>query len=235
MKPTPEPASELFDPAGLEALLARTEHDPAASRELDFLADVVAAAELERARLTLRRAPSAPALRLPRRSWILAAAASVLFVFALGLWYFRGPRDGTRRALAELAAPRYLASELRGGDEVLGEVFARAMEPYARADWAAAEDTLAELLQRYPEHGPSHFYLAAACEQRGDAARAEAEYRRAASSPDALLSEHARLRLALLWLARGEHERARGALAALRDEGGELAPSAREWLERLER
>lgn len=235
MKPTPEPAPELFDPAGLEALLARAEHDPAASREFDFLADVVAAAELERARLTLRRAPSAPRIGLPRRAWLLAAAAAVLFLTALALWSTRGSREEVHRALAELGAPRYLVSELRGTDEAQGAAFARAMEPYARGDWSAAERALAELLQRYPEHGPGHFYLAAACEQLGQGARAQAEYERAATGPDPLLSQHARLRLALLLLARGERERARTALSTLRDEGGELAPNAREWLERLER
>lgn len=235
MKPEPDLSTDLFEADGLERLLERAERDPAASAELDLLADLVAAAEFERAHLTLRRAPPEDRRTLPLRSWILAAAASVLFLFALGLWYFGAEPGSAERALAALAAPRYVAAELRGENEVLSAAFARAMEPYAHGDWAAAARALEELLQRYPEHGPAHFYLAAASEQLGDGARAEREYQRATASPDALLAEHARLRLALTWLARGERERARVAFQALRAEGGELAPSAREWLETLER
>ena len=232
MKPAPESEPfEPFDAEGLEQLVARAERDPAASAELDFLADVVAAAELERARLTLRPAP--PARVRPLRTWLVPAVASVLFLFALGLWYANSQRRASRAL--ELGAPRYVESEVRGGDDELGAAFERAMEPYARGDWRAAVQALEALLARHPEHGPSHFYLAAALEQLGELARAEGEYECAATSPDALLAAHARLRLALAWLRDGERARARAALTALRDEGGELAGYAREWLETLER
>ena len=47
-------------------------------------------------------------------------------------------------------------------------------------------------------------------------------------APDELLSEHARFRLALLLLRRGELERARTELVALQSGGGELARNAHE-------
>ncbi|NOT29710.1 MAG: hypothetical protein HOP15_04580, partial [Planctomycetes bacterium] len=136
MKSESDLSPDLFEADGLERLLERAERDPAASAELDLLADLVAAAEFERAHLTLRRAP--PEDRRTLRSWILAAAASVLFLFALGLWYFGAKPGSAERALAALAAPRYVAAELRGENEALSTAFARAMEPYARGDWAAA-------------------------------------------------------------------------------------------------
>jgi tetratricopeptide (TPR) repeat protein len=237
--PHGELSAELFDEHGLERLLERAEREPAASAELDFLADIVAAAELERARLCLRPAPAVSPLRQPARrpthAWLLTAAAALLLGLALGLWFLRGGDEGRERALAALVPPTYVAGELRGADEDLAAEFARAMEPYARAEWPAAVRALEELLARHPAHGPAHFYLAAASAALGDTARAEAEYERAATAPDARLADHARLRLALTWAARGEGERARRALQVLADGEGELAASARAWVEALAR
>jgi hypothetical protein len=227
--------TDLFDRDGLERALERAERDPHASAELDFLADLVAAAELERARLA-RPAPAAETPRYIVRPWILAAAASVLFVLALGAWLFS--RDGERRTLRALAAaapPRFVAAELRDPEATGEDGFARAMEPYARSDWTAARQSLEQWLRERPEHGPAHFYLAAAEEQLGDPGAAEEHYRRAALAPDPLLSDHARFRLALLWIRGGELDRARAELGALRDGGGELERNARELLDELER
>ena len=234
MRSESELPPDVFDADGLERVLECAERDPAASEELDLVTDIVAAAELERARLSLRRAPAAAASALPFPSWTLAAAASVLFALALGLWYFRSGGERASRSLASLAAPRYVAVELRGDDPTLAEDFARAMEPYARGDWRGSASAIDAFLERHPEHGPARFYLAASWEQLGDLARAEREYERATASPDALLAGHARLRLALRLYARGERAQARAALTARLAEEGERAPGAREWLERLE-
>ena len=225
---------DLFDPEGLERALARAEQDPRASEELDFVADLVAAAELERkhlARPPERAVEQAPLLGRP---WILAAAASVLFLLALGAWFLS--RDGERRTLQSLALadpPRFVAAELRDPEASLADAFAAAMEPYTRGDWAGARRALEEWLSAHPEHGPAHFYLAAACEALGDGALAEQHYELAARAPDALLADHARLRLALLWLQRGELERARAQLAVLSTGEGELARNARELLDEI--
>jgi tetratricopeptide (TPR) repeat protein len=225
-----------LDPRDLERLLERAEREPEASAELDLVADLVAAAELQRAALTRAPRPAASA-HTPRR-WILAAAASVLFLVAVGLWYSGRERAGTQRGAQRLVAaeaPRYLVSELRAPGEPDALGFEAAMEPYVRADWAAAALALEACLRREPEHGPSRFYLAAAREQLGELDAAEEHYTRAAAAPDPLLSAHARLRLARLWLARGERERARAELERLRGEGGELASSAAELLAELAR
>lgn len=234
-----ERPEDPFEEQGLERLLMRAERDPEASARLDFLADVVAAAELERASLA-RDLPEerAPARRSPRSiSWLLLAAVAGLLAVLWLAW----PGDARRdpRLLAGREAPRYLPSELRapGPDELsdrIGSAFAEAMEPYGHGDWNGAASALEAFLALHPEHLPAHFYLAAAREQLGDVTGAEAHYRRAAEASDALLSEHARFRLALLWWARGESERARRALTALRDEGGELAGNARAALEDTE-
>jgi tetratricopeptide (TPR) repeat protein len=219
-----------FDPAGLEELLARAESDPEAARELDFVADLVAAAERERAVLAPPPVPARPRSGL----WLGLAAAVVLAALALALWRGRDGSGTSRALLAELGAPRYVAGELRGAEPELAAELARAMEPYVAGRHAEAVASLEALLARVGEHGPARFYLAAALEQLGELARAEAEYERAAASPDALLAEHAHLRLALLRIARGERERGRADLRALAEAGGELATSARTWLERTE-
>ncbi len=229
-----KPDADLFDRDGIERLLERAERDPGASEELDFLADLVAAAELERGRLARKAAPPRRAKHSLARPWILAAAASVLFLLALGAWFLG--QGGERPALRLLAAgepPRFVASELRDPGATLDGDFSRAMEPYVRADWSAATRSLEEWLRARPDHGPAHFYLAAAREQLGELDAAEGHYESARRAADELLSEHARFRLALLWLRRGEFERARTELGALQAGGGELARNARELLGEL--
>lgn len=227
MKLRPDP----FEPEGLESLLERAECDAEASAELDFLADVAAAVAREHARAAGPvRAPQAEP-RFLVRPWILAAAASVLFLVALGAWL---ARDRAPRGLQVSAreAPRYLASELRASDPSI-TCFPAAMEAYVRGDWAAAQAALEACRAERPEHGPTRFFLAATLEQLGELARAEELYRSAASVPDPLLAGHARLRLAQLLLARGDPRAARAELEALVAAGGELAPNARELLESL--
>lgn len=226
---------DLFDRDGFERVLEGAERDPAASAELDFLADLVAAAELERARLARRSAAVRDPPRFLVRPWILALAASVLLLTALGVWFFG--REGEPRALLGLAAgqpPRYVAAQLRDPGTPRDDGFARAMEPYVRADWRAATRLLEEWLRARPAHGPAHFYLAAAREQLGELEAAEEHYQSASRAPDALLSEHARFRLALLWLRCGERARARAELGALQAGGGELARNAHELLDELD-
>ena len=230
-----KPEADLFDRDGLESALSRAERDPQASEELDFLADLVAAAELERVRLARQPQEAEEPPRYLVRPWILAAAASVLFVLALGAWLFtRGERRSPLSAAAS-SPPPFVAAELRDPDAARNEGFARAMEPYVRADWTAARQALDEWLRERPEHGPAHFYLAATLEQLGELDSAAEHYQSAVQAPDALLSEHARFRLALLLVRRGELARARAELETLRAGGGELARNARELLDELER
>jgi TolA-binding protein len=220
-----------FDPAGLERLIEAAERDPAASEELDLLCDLVAAAERERTRLAVP--PSRPPVRTLVDPVVLALAASLLFLVALGIWALRrGGREQER--LAHLDPPRYVAVEVRDDGSPLVQAFKQAMEPYARGEWLAAREALAAFLREHPEHGPARFYLAAACEALGEHGRAETEYARVLDHPDVLLAAHARLRLAHLLLARGEDARARDELRALAEGGSELAPNARELLERLD-
>jgi hypothetical protein len=220
---------ELFDADGLESWLARAEREPSASEELDFLADLVAAAELERARLARGPVTVADAPPRPGRLRLFAAAAAVLLLSSLGVWWLRIRPDREGR-LAANDPPRYVAAELRAPGEPGDGAFERAMEPYGRSQWSEAARELTAFLEQRPGHGPARFYLAATHEQLGELERAEAGYGLAAGTPDALLSQHARFRRALVLLALGEHTRARIELEALSTEGGELARNARDLL-----
>lgn len=227
-----ERPDDLFEDEGLERWLSRAERDPETSARLDFLADVAAAVEFEREALA-RDLPlgSKPGRRAASwRPWLLVAVAAGLLALLWLAWpaHDEGPAS---RLVAERAAPRYVPSDLRASGS--DDPFARAMEPYGRGDWSGAARDLEALFAADPENGPAHFYLAAAREQLGELEPAEAHYRQAAASPDTLLSEHARLRLALLWWARGEKERARQELTRLDEAGGELSGNARAALREL--
>ena len=213
-----------------ERFLERAEREPAASAELDFLADLVAAAELEREEL--ERSLGRPALaRRPGRKLAWLAAAAALF---LAGWFVLG-RDGAPRTrdVAERAAPRYIASELRAQDSPLAQQFARAMEPYARGDYASAATALEALLAGAPDHEAARFYLAAAREALGELERAEELYRSVAAQGDDYLSEHAAWRLANLLVAREELDDARAELERLAARDGAFARNAAQLLERL--
>lgn len=227
MKPEPS-HDDALAPERLARLAERAEHDPSAAAELDFLADLVAGLERTRARQAAAAPPPAP--RFLVRPWLPAAAASLLFLLALGAWLLSDDGRATQR-LAGREAPPYLASELRGAEAPSG--FAAAMEPYTRGDWPAARTALEACLAERPEHGPTRFYLAVACDQLGDLARAEELYRDATASPDALLAGHARIRLAQLLVERGDLAGARAELERLAQSVGELAPNARDLLQAL--
>ena len=212
-----------------ERFLERAERDPAASAELDFLADLVAAAELEKQALERALPRPAPARRPGRKLVWLAAAAAVF----LAGWFLRRDEAPRTRVVAERAAPRYIASELRGEDASLAQEFARAMEPYARGDFAGATTALEALLARSPEHAAARFYLAAAREALGELERAQELYRSVAARGEDYLSEHAAWRLANLLLARDDVDAARAELERLAARGGAFAPNAAQLLERL--
>jgi len=217
-----------------ERWLKRSEQDPAASEELDFQADLVAALERERARaarpsvlVTVRR-------RSHARRWTWVAAASVLLAAALVLWFRREPPQALRVSdLAQRSPPLYVAAELRSPDAPVASAFPSAMERYSAGDWAGARRGLEECLERSPGHGPTRFYLAACLEQLGDLDRAASEYRRVAEEQPGFLGEHGRWRLVQVLLQGGDVAGAKSELARLAEGNGTFAPNAREQLSAL--
>lgn len=215
---------ETLSEEAFERWLERAGSDPEASRELDFLADLTAAAERGAGRT--RRAWR------PRRLAILALAAAGLLL-AIGLaWWLARPRAVAEPRWAREPAPPYFAVDLRGPDGNVTRVFDEAMASYVRNDWVPAVRALEAWTSQHPEHLPGHFYLAAALEQVGELDRAQAEYARVTSSPGQL-GEHALHRLAGLLLSRGDEVAGREALERLRNRGGAFRPNAEALLERL--
>src|SRR5262249_34835777 len=140
MRPEPERGVDVFAPGGLEELVARAERDAQASAELDLVADLVAASELARGALVARPAPRLAGERPAQlaRSWWLAAAASILFVVALSLWFARHAGPAPLHELAERGAPRYVEADLRGNEEPEYLPFPQAMTRYTAGDYAGA-------------------------------------------------------------------------------------------------
>jgi len=218
-------ARDLPEADELEALLARAERDPAASRELDFLADLVAASELveQRARTPVTTLPGPLG-----RPWLLAAAATLLFALACGFWWLRREAQPTPR-VAWSAPPLFVATELRG-PEVLAAELARAMEPYGRGAWDEARLALEAFLAQHPGHGPARFYLAVVLGELGELERAREHYGELVARDEPLLAEHARFRRALLDLVHGREAQARSELCALVEGDGPFAEPARQVL-----
>jgi len=236
-----------LDAAAFERLLERAERDPAVSAELDLVADLAAAAELERERLLASVPPrrgraehgarTGAGGRSPRR-WLAVAAALAAGVLALIVFGpFGGPRGPARVELAALGAaapPPFVASELRSAGSALADEFSAAMRPYAAGDWAAADGALTDFLAAHPEHGPARLYRGAARAELGQLARALEDFEAVAATATGFLGEHARWRAALIDLLREDAAAARARLELLRDDGGAFAPNATALLERLE-
>lgn len=217
---------EALSDAAFERWLERAEADPEASRELDFLADLTAAAERDAARPRM--------VRRPRRVAVLVLAAAGLLLASGLAWILARPGDAPRERWAHEPAPPYFAVDLRGPDGNVTRAFDEAMAPYGRDEWAAAVRALEAWTAQHPGHLPGHFYLAAALEQAGELGRAEAGYARVAEAREQL-GEHALYRLAGLQLSRGDEAAGRATLERLRERDGAFRPNAEAWLERLSR
>lgn len=225
-----------LDDSEVARLLERAERDPELSSELDLVADVMAAAELEREALEADLPPeptrlrAAPAARRGLRTvaaTLLAAAAGL----ALTFWLARPPTSVA--ALGVAVPPPFFASELRDGADLLPARFAAAMEAYVAADWFAAGPALDAFLGEYPEHGPGHFYRGVVRTELHRFDEAAADFAFVSRVATGYLAEHARWRSALLALQRDDPDSARAELERLRDEGAAFAPNAVQLLARL--
>jgi len=107
------------------------------------------------------------------------------------------------------------------------------MEPYTRADWAAAQQKLDAFLADHPEHAPARFYLGVVQAELGARAAARATFELVVARGTGLLADHARLRLALLALDEGRSEEGRAALEALAGRESPFAAPARALLQDL--
>ena len=230
----PSPASLLtgeLEEHEVAELLARTERDPEADRELDLVADLVAAAEQQR-NLLLADSPRRP----PRRRGLLRVIGAVVAAAALVLLLFpRDTGDAIPGVETALAPPVWVPVGLRGEEDELLRAFELAMAPYAAGDHATALATLDPFLAEHPGHRPAIFYRAVCLERLGRAEEARDGYLALAASGRDFLADHASWRLAHLLLGRGETERARAILGVLRDGGGDFSVNAATRLEDLER
>lgn len=213
------------------AVLAHVETCAECSRELDFLADTLVAAEK-------RAATSSAPIQFSRsKSWRkrvapLAIAAGFIAALAMlaGAVFFHW--FGTDYArLADRSVPRWMSAETRGPDEALARELETAMKPYSEGNFAAAIDALTRFLDAHPGHGPALFYRGIAHIEARDHGAALRDLEEVAQNAKGFLREHARWRIANLLLADGDVAGARARLREMVE--GEFALNARELLERL--
>lgn len=215
-------AGELDAQASGQAL-AHVERCAECSRELDFLADVLAAAErVPEVRRSSRR---------HRVVWVAGLAAAA----ALVLYLARDPRSTSVRGFAiDRSIPRFVEADLRAPNEPLARAFVLAMDPYTRQDFGGAVESLSAFLAKHADHGPARFYRGIAALETGDRARAAEDFAAVAASNTGYLGEHARWRLANLRLLEERRGEAVAILRDLRDAGGEFAPNAAALLAKLD-
>ncbi len=209
---------ELDAPAS-QAALEHVERCTECSRELDFLADLLVAAE---------KAPEVQRAR-PRRIalWIAGLAAAAALVLYLA-------RDARSTLTIDRSIPRFVEADLRAPDDPLARAFTQAMAPYARGDFVGAVVSLSEFLKAHPDHGPARFYRGVAEQESGDRASAAEDFTAVGAASTAYLGEHARWRLANLFLLEGRGDEAAAILRELRDARGEFAPNAARLLDALD-
>lgn len=226
----------------LERVLERAERDPKLSSELDLVADLTAAAELEREALeaelrrpvpspTLVESPLAAGGQPSAIGWKPLAALASAAGLALTLWVVKP--EAIAADLGAAAPPPFFPAELRDGSDPLPALLAAAMEPYVAEDWAGAVAALDAFLVRHPEHGPAHFYRGVAHVELEQYELGRADFEEVERSASGYLAEHARWRAALLQLLRGDSDGARAELEDLGRDGGPFAPNALALLEQM--
>jgi hypothetical protein len=177
----------------------------------------------------------------PDRRGLAALLAALLVVAAgVGFWWL-----GARRALPEARwqAAQYApvsvdptAPVLRDAsalDPVREAAFARAMEPYAAADYPAAARALAAYLATEPDDLRAVFYRAVALGLAGERAAAAPLLERVAHDASPRLADEARWYLALAALDAGDRRRARGLFEAVAASGSPRAVEAAALADRL--
>jgi tetratricopeptide (TPR) repeat protein len=208
-----------LDADASRAALEHVERCADCSRELDFLADLLVAAQ------------SAPEVRkvAPRRwaVWIAGLAAAAALVLYLA-------RDARSTLTIDRSVPRFVEADLRAPDDALARAFTEAMAPYTRGEFDGAIASLSEFLKAHPDHGPARFYRGIAEQESGDVAAAAEDFRAVGAASTGYLGEHAQWRLANLFLSEGRRDEAAAILRALRDARGEFAPNAARSLDALE-
>lgn len=231
---TPSLFTGELGPEEVDALLERAASDPTASDELDFLADLVAAAEERRAALEphpLELVRGGSRRRRPA-VWI-ATAAALLLAFVLVRGRTTDPPAGRLASLADLAPPVWVAGDLRAGTDERARAFAAAMAPYAERRWDAALDSLSTFLETYPEHLPARFYLGAVELHEGRLGDAHLNLATVSERATGLLADHAAWLRAQAALAAGDGADARTHLRGLVAGAGPFAARAGELLESL--
>jgi len=227
----------------IELLLERAATDPEASRELDLVCDLHAAAESEQSLLLDSIAPTEGPRHLPRRNSLrIAAGITGLAAAAMLLWLglrtggIQSPEPSSETvAVVESVPPAYVPLELRAADTNLAERFRAAMEGYTLRDWPRTVSDLTGFMAQSPEHAPALFYRAAAHEALGDDSAAAEDYRASAASAAGPVSEHARWRLAQLEIRLGHVDMARVLLNQLLDSRSSFALNAEALLSDLDR
>lgn len=137
--------------------------------------------------------------------------------------------------LARVTPPLYAARTFRGVGDEADQLFEQGMQQYVAGNFGAATPTLHQAAAEDPSRTDIAFFLAASELMEHRYAAATAGFEGVISRGDTPFVEEAHFYLAKACIGLGEVERARSALDAVIDRGGELAREARRLSAELKR
>jgi tetratricopeptide (TPR) repeat protein len=149
----------------------------------------------------------------------------------------RSDAPGTEAAWARAMAfemPRYSAPLMRSDPGARSAELRRAMEPYRRGDWAAAQRGLQPLAAREDTRAAALFFLGAIHLPLGQPAEALARFDAVIALGNTAYLEEAQWYSAKALLAQGDIERARERLQIVVKQDGDLVDQARRLLKESE-
>lgn len=197
------------------------------ARELDFLADLVAAVDDQS-----QSGTSAIEAREPTTHSRMLVPALALFVVVIAArLVLRIPEPVLPSVHPE--APAYYRVALLADDDSPKARLDRAMTPYREADFVTAVKTLTEFLVQEPGHALARFYRGVCHQQLHDYSSARRDFLAAQETSEGFLQRHARWRLAQVAIQQDDPDRARELLGQLVQEGREFSLNAEQLLQDL--
>jgi len=194
----------------------------------------------EKGETILPRSPRPHRVRVGRRAWAVSAAAVVISVAAVALWWQFGrpdrPQAGPKgtssslRLLARIEPPLYVPPTLRGAADEATELFRLGMGLYQEGRYEEATPDLRAAAGLDPERAGTRFFLGICLLLTEKTNEGIEELRKTVSLGDSAYLEEAHFYLAKAYLGKGDAGRAKEELNWILENGSNLKEEAASML-----